>query len=196
VITHKFTASTQDDLVGYLNKRYERVLFIWHDFADSPSRQSFCQEYNHGIIVRRWVSRDYRKMPELVVMIKDFMFATFSILRTGKRWDVSIGLSGFDALPGIILKKLNKVNKTVFWAGDFVPNSRFRDSWKNQIYFQENRFVLKRCDYAWNISPRIEKLREVLYGIKSKRPQRVVPIGIWTKRRIKLPIEPITLRGL
>jgi glycosyltransferase involved in cell wall biosynthesis len=173
VVTHKFTASTQDDLVGYLNKRYERVLFVWHDFADSPHRQSFCEEYYHGVVVKKWGSRDYRNTPELVVMVKDFVFATFSILRTG------------------ILKKLRKVDKTVFWAGDFVPHSRFSSGWKNQVYFQENRFVLKRCDYAWNISPRIEKLREAMYGVKSKRFQRVVPIGIWTNRRIKLPIEKI-----
>jgi glycosyltransferase involved in cell wall biosynthesis len=191
VVTHKFTASTQDDLVGYLNKRYERVLFVWHDFADSPHRQSFCEEYYHGVVVKKWGSRDYRNTPELIVMVKDFVFAAFSILRTGKRWDVSIGLSGFDALPGIILKKLRKVDKTVFWAGDFVPHSRFSSGWKNQVYFQENRFVLKRCDYAWNISPRIEKLREAMYGVKSKRSQRVVPIGIWTNRRIKLPLEKI-----
>jgi glycosyltransferase involved in cell wall biosynthesis len=124
-------------------------------------------------------------------MLKDFMFSIFSILRTGQRWDVSIGLSGFDALPGIILKKVRRIDKTVFWAGDFVPNLRFSSSWKNMIYFQENRFVLKRCDYAWNISPRIEKLREKMYGIKSKRPQRIVPIGIWTNRRVKSPLEKI-----
>jgi len=94
-------------------------------------------------------------------------------------------------LPGVILKKLGRIDKTVFWAGDFVPNLRFTASWKNIIYFQENRFVLKHCDFAWNISPRIEKLREKMYGIKSKRPQRIVPIGIWTSRRVKLPIEKI-----
>ena len=178
VVTHKFTASTQDDLVDYLNKRYQRVLFIWHDFADSPNRRSFCEEYQNGAIVKRWSSRDYRNTPELIVMLKDFMFAMFSILRTGEKWDVSIGLSGFDALPGIILKKVRRIDKTVFWAGDFVPNLRFSSSWKNMIYFQENRFALKRCDYAWNISPRIEKLREKMYGIRSKRSQRIVPIGI------------------
>jgi glycosyltransferase involved in cell wall biosynthesis len=191
VVTHKFTASTQDDLVEYLDKRYNRVLFVWHDFADSPHRQSFCEEHQNGVVLKKWVSRDYRNTPELIVMIKDFMFAMFSILRTGKRWDVSIGISGFDSLPGIILKKFRKVDKAVFWAGDFVPHSRFGAGWKNTVYFQENRFVLKRCDYAWNISPRIEKLREVMYGIKSKRLQRVVPIGIWTNRRIKLPVEKI-----
>jgi glycosyltransferase involved in cell wall biosynthesis len=191
VVTHKFTASTQDDLVSYLDKRYERVLFVWHDFADSPNRRSFCEEHCNGVILNHWKSRDYRNTPELVVMIKDFAFAMYSILRTGKKWDVSIGLSGFDALPGILLKKLNRVSKTVFWAGDFVPKSRFGESWKNMIYFQENRFVLKRCDYAWNISPRIEKLREILYGIKSKRKQRVVPIGIWTARRVKLSLKEI-----
>jgi phosphatidylinositol alpha-1,6-mannosyltransferase len=30
-----------------------------------------------------------------------------------------------------------------------------------------------------------------MYGVKSKRPQKVVPIGIWTNRRIKLPLEKI-----
>jgi len=191
VVTHKFTASTQDDLVEYLDKRYDRVLFIWHDFADSPNRRSFYEEHQNGAIAKRWNSRNYRDTPELIVMLKDFMFAMFSILRTGERWDISIGLSGFDALPGIILKKLRRVDKTVFWAGDFVPNLRFSASWKNMIYFQENRFALKNCDFAWNISPRIEKLREKMYGIKSKRPQRIVPIGIWTSRRVKLPIEKI-----
>ncbi len=191
VVTHKFTASTQDDLVEYLDKRFERVLFVWHDFADCPNRRSFCEEHRNGVIVKRWMSRDFRDMPEPFVMIKDFLFATYSILRTGKSWDVSIGLCGFDALPGIILKNLLRVGKTVFWAGDFVPNSRFREGWKNIIYFQENRYVLKRCDYAWNISPRVEKLREKMYGIKSKRQQRIVPIGIWTSRRVKLPIEKI-----
>jgi glycosyltransferase involved in cell wall biosynthesis len=191
VVTHTYTASIGDDLVAYLDKRYSRILYIWHDFADSPNRRSFCEEHQNGVIIKSWVSRDYRNTPEPIVILKEFIFALFSILRTGKRWDVSIGISGFDALPGVILKNFLKVNKTVFWTGDFVPRSRFEAGWKNLIYFQENRFVLKRCDYIWNISPRIEKLREKIYGIKSKRIQRIVPIGVWTNRRVKLPIENI-----
>lgn len=191
VVTHKFTGSTQDDLVRYLDRRFERVLYVWHDFADSPNRRSFCEEHRNGSIVKSWSSGDYRNVPEPIVLLKDCAFSIYSILRTRERWDILIGLSGFDTLPGIMLRKLGRVARTVFWASDFAPYSRFSVTWKNMIYFQVNRLVLKWCDYAWNISPRVEKIREMMYRVKSKRPQRVVPIGIWTNRRVKLPLEKI-----
>ncbi len=191
VVTHKYVAATPDDLVRYLAARFEKVLYIWHDFADNPNRRSFSQELQCGSVVKSSVSDDYRSAPEAIVLLKDWIFTILTILRTKERWDVLIGVSGFDALPGIVLTKLGRVGRTVFWAGDFVPQSRFEATWKNVLYLQVNRLVLKWCDFAWNISPRVERTREAMYRVKSRRPQRVVPIGVWINRRLRLPIGKI-----
>lgn len=189
--THKYLAGTCDDIVTYLGRRFSRVLYVWHDFADSPNRRSFCQRRLGPAIVKTWLSRDYHNMPEALVLLKDWIFTLRMVLRSAETWDIYIGASGFDAIPGIILKKLNRVRKTVFWAGDFVPEARFSDGWKNAVYFRVNRFALKSCDYAWNISPRVEMARHAMYRLKSTPPQRVVPIGVWTARRIRLPLKEI-----
>src|SRR3989344_619720 len=60
-------------------------------------------------------------LPMPLLYTKDLIYTLMWIIRRRKTYDVYIGLDPLNAFAGIILKKLQKVNKVVYYTIDYVP---------------------------------------------------------------------------
>jgi len=84
---------------------------------------------------------------------------------------------------GRIVCFLWKVQKTIYWAIDFVPKDRFTEGIKNKIYHFINVRGYKNADEMWDLGVRMAEAREKFLDFKKGdyRKHRVVPYGMWTE---------------
>lgn len=183
VVAHKYLPQPDDDLVAYLNSRkVERVMHIYHSFPDAPDRRSHYRLYRNGELKAQGQSGDYRAWPDVLVYAKE-MFFTLK-WGGGARWERYIGMDGLCVLFGHMLRAAGRVQRTVFWAIDFVPSKRFASALKNRIYEAVNRHGCLTADEMWDLSPRMAGARARFADIplSAYRSHRVVPYGLWLER--------------
>jgi len=191
IVTHRFVVSPGDFMLPFLKDKLASVMYIMHSFADKKDRISSYIRSEPNLPEVRGQTRDYKCFPEPLVLMKNSFFNLFWILRSKRRWDFYIGVDGLSSFSGIILRALGMVRKVVYWSTDFVPNKRFNSGLMNAIYQEVNKYSLKKCDYAWNLSPRMSEGRARLLGWTSEdfSKQIVVPWGVWSEKRAFLPLE-------
>lgn len=97
------------------------------------------------------------------------LYSIYAIFKYAKKvnFDVWIGCNSLNSFSGIILKKLGKVKKVVFYTIDYVPK-RFDSQLLNWIYHQFDRFCLKNSDQVWNNSEVMTQIRVKQGVLKSK----------------------------
>lgn len=81
--------------------------------------------------------------------------------------DVFIGIDPLNALSGVILKKLGRVKKIVFYTADY-SEKRFDNDMLNMIYHHIDMYCCRQSDEVWNVSKRIWQLRKKM-GVSNKR---------------------------
>lgn len=193
IVTHRFVISPGDAMLSYLRDRSANVLYIMHSFADKKDRMSSYISSNPNLPEASGRSRDFKWCPEPIVLIKNSLYNLFWVFRSKRKWDVYVGCDGLSSFSGIILRALGRVGKVVYWSTDFVPNNRFNSTLMNLVYREVNKFCLKNCDNAWNLSPRMSEGRAKMLGWTSKEfsKQVVVPMGVWSERRGLVPLENV-----
>jgi glycosyltransferase involved in cell wall biosynthesis len=192
LIAHKFLTQPDDDLVLYLNNQKSyNVMHITHSFSDASDRISKCKWYKNGAIYKEWKSRDYIRYPEPIIYVKELAFTVMSILRSKIRCDTCICMDGLCAFYALIGRLFRRSSKVVYWAVDFVPESRFSSKIKNFVYHSINILGYKKVDEMWDLSPRMAEAREKFLGIKLKdyKSHKVVPYGVWVGRIKKYSYE-------
>jgi len=110
------------------------------------------------------------------------MFQTIVFVISKEKFDTYIGFDALNCLSGLLLKKLGKVSKVVFYSIDFVP-IRFSNKLLNSLYHEIEIYCVKYADQVWNVSPRIAQGREKFLHLSASRyHQQVVPVGVWNNQ--------------
>lgn len=185
IVAHKFTTQPDDNLLEYLNeKKYRNVMHIYHSFDDAKDRKSFVKWYKSGELYLEKSTKDYKQFPEPLIYLKELIFTFYWALRLSEPWDYLIAMDGLCAFFGNCLKLTGRVKKTVYWAIDFVPESRFKSGLKNRIYHLINIHGYKSSDEMWDLSPRMAEAREKYLGVKQKsyKERKTVPYGLMTEK--------------
>lgn len=192
IVSHKYLTQPDDDLVIFLNEeKYNNVLHIRHSFSDATDRCSYYIWYKNGVTYKEYRTKDYKKLKDLFIYLKEFYFTWKWIWQSKINWDYYIGMDGLCVLFGNTLKLFGNIKKTVYWAIDFVPKSRFNSHIKNIIYHLINTNGYKKSDEMWDLSPRMAKARKKFLGIKNSdyKLHKVVPYGVWVDKIKKYNYE-------
>jgi glycosyltransferase involved in cell wall biosynthesis len=75
------------------------------------------------------------------------------------RVDVYIGIDPLNAVAGIFLKKIGRVDTAIFYTADYSPQ-RFNNSIMNKVYHWIDSYCVKNADEVWSVSTKIIKLRK------------------------------------
>lgn len=192
VVAHKYLPQPDDNLIDFLNiKKESRVLHIKHSFPDASDRCSSYSLYSKGSKIKEKTSADYKFLPEALVYIKELFFTIKWIVFSKTRWDLYIGMDGLCVFFGLILRSIGACKKVIFWSIDFVPQGRFKQSWKNLVYRNIDILACKKADEVWDLSPKMAKGRKKFLGLDNKdyKFRKIVPYGVWTNRIKKYPYE-------
>lgn len=184
IVSHKFLTQPDDDLCAFLNeKEYNNVLFIRHSFSEAKDRKSWFSWHKKGRLFKEGASKDFQGMNDLFIYIKESFFTLKWVFKSKTKWDFYIGMDGLCAFWGNVLRAFGKVEKTVFWAIDFVPQ-RFKSKLANRVYHFVNGLSYKMSNQMWDLSPRMKQARKDFMNISESlyRLHKVVPYGAWTDK--------------
>ena len=127
------------------------------------------------------------KLPEPILYIKDFIYTLIWALKTNHMYDLYFGMNNLNAFAGIVLKKLGRVRKVVYYTIDLYPR-RFGNKFINWIYHKLDDICVMYSDEIWNVSPFLVDYREQKGVSKNEaKKQFTVPIGIWFDEMKRVP---------
>lgn len=188
IVTHDMFYGVPHALRDYLlNKKIENVIFIGHPLVEQ--RKSSLSIYKNGKKVR-FVHVNQR-ISGITSYFLDLFLTLYWVLAQKEKYELFIGVDMLNAFAGIILRKIGKVEKVVFYAMDFVP-ARFHSTLLNNIYKWIEVYCVKNADDVWNVSPKIAEGRERFLHLKSRKySQKVVNSGIWMNKIKRYPFSTV-----
>ena len=176
--TYTMTSLVEEELLLYLLKKSKKITYLTHPFKgarDGVSLRSNIRNYAGGKLKKE---KEYFAGfgPEVLFFIKDILFNLVYFLKNEKV-DVYFGVDNLNALCGIILKKMGKTDKVIYYVIDYVP-FRFNNPVLNKIYNYIDLFCVKHCDLTWNLSDQMAIARKKS-GLDDKylEKQITVPVG-------------------
>jgi glycosyltransferase involved in cell wall biosynthesis len=175
IATHVYGTGPADALERFARERAQRVMFIGHSFSYAEDVASRLRIWEDGRVVRARTVPWHRRVPEPVSWAKDFALTVAWGLASRRRIDVFVGVDSLNAAAGLLLRRLGKARRVVFWTIDYVPE-RFSNRFLNYVYHHFDRLCVRRCDVTWNVSPRMEPARAER-GLTG--PQRIVEVGAY-----------------
>lgn len=177
VVTHTFATGQAQEFFAYLQDRVKAAAFVGHPLR--PHSQGWRSEAELFVGGRKTSSFKSLPMagPLPLLLTRDLVFTLYAFLRFHRRFDLYYGANNFNAILGIVLRKLGLVRKVIFNTVDYAPY-RFKTAILNRLYHWADRFACYHSDYIWNLSPAMEEGRLRMGLVKEKSaPQMVVPIG-------------------
>lgn len=121
--------------------------------------------------------------------IRDFLSVIEVGLKQSNKFDLFIGLESINALAGIILRKMGKVKKVVYYVSDYSPK-RFNNTLINNFYLWLDRMAAIHCDYIWDVSPAMQPAR-ISVGLNPKKSAPVILVfnALFENQLIYLPFH-------
>ncbi len=118
-------------------------------------------------------------MPLILISFLLNVFLFFSATRKlDQKFDVFVGIALFSTLLGLILKKLGRVDKVVYYCLDYYFGTTWFDRGFCYLLRKLDARVVKLADRVWDISPRIRDGRLKSEGVPVESYDRlVVPLG-------------------
>lgn len=187
IVTHVFVTGAADALEEYLiENEVKSLIFIAHPFSFCPEINSYYRKYRKGRLVREGKAIGW-KLPNILLYVKDVIYTLKWVLFFSEKVDIFIGLDNLNAFTGLLLKKIGKVRKVIFYTIDYIPQ-RFRSKLLNKIYHFIDSYCVKHCDWIWNVADAMVEGREKKGIPKRYRTKQVtVPIGT------DLSVSPLSL---
>jgi glycosyltransferase involved in cell wall biosynthesis len=146
------------------NKKCD-FLFIRHSMDGKLS--SVVYFYEKGLLIREKKLLVFSKISVLRYITEIIATTLFFLNLKSKENNIFIGIDPLGVFPGIILKKIGKVKRVIFYTPDYSPQ-RFASYCLNAVYHYIDRFCVKNSCYIWNVSTRIRDIRKQM-GVSNDR---------------------------
>lgn len=175
IVSHIHVTGPSHFLEQFLKKKVKDLVFIGHPFFYSQDIRSFFRQHKKGKLIREKYAYPL-KLPGVFYYLKD-IFYTFYWLMFLPAADLFVGVDNLNACCGLLLKKLGKTKRVVFYTIDYIPQ-RSPNRFLNSFYHFLDRSAVRHSDVVWNLSSIMIAEREKR-GIEKKfrRKQLTVPIG-------------------
>ncbi|HSA83363.1 MAG TPA: glycosyltransferase [Patescibacteria group bacterium] len=114
--------------------------------------------------------------------LRDFLSVLDVGMQTNKPYDYFIGLEAINALAGVLLKKLGKVKKVIYYVSDYSP-MRYKQKWFNALYLWLDRQAAMHADVIWDVSSAMQPAR-IKAGLVPEKsaPVLQVPNALYPKQ--------------
>lgn len=195
ILIHEHVIGTMAHILRdfLLERKPENLLFIAHPLLyieESYKKSSYFEWYVNGKLKKK--HRGYHwQLPEQFLYIKDTVYTIYWAMKTRTKYQLIVALDPLNALAGLILRLLGKVDKVVYYSIDYFP-TRFKNPIMNQIYHSIDKIAVRFSDETWNLGKRMAKARAEgnnMRGNEYKKRQFYTPIGVWFTRIKRKPIN-------
>jgi len=186
IVSHTFVKGAAQELEEYLSRRrIELLTFIGHPLECASDQRSFIKNYQQGKLIGSRTSALWR-YGAVLGYFKDLWLTFVWALRTGKHYDLLVGVNNLNALACLVLRSLRRGKRVVYYTIDYVPK-RFSNRWLNAIYHSLDTFCVRHADVVWNVSPRMREARIAKGLSRYDKKQVEVPIGVHIQKISRAP---------
>jgi glycosyltransferase involved in cell wall biosynthesis len=141
---------------------------INHIFIKHPLRNGYATRIEAFIDEKLKIEiRGVRWIPFPLRIIQDFIVTALVVYRYGNKIELFIGIDPLNACFGLLLKRVGRIRKVVFYTADWTP-TRFHNYLLNVIYHTIDRHCIAYANEVWNVSKRITTLRRQ-QGVEKER---------------------------
>ncbi len=177
ISTHEYATGPSHALEHYLIGKTDSLIFLAHPFVFSKDKRSHKRVYMKGKLSGAEVFFPLYIPIQILNIFKDIIL-TFLWSLDQKHVDLYVGADVFNACVGVLLQKIGRVEKTVFYTIDYIPK-RFNNKILNHLYHALDAFAVKNVDYVWNLSSIMaeERMKVGLRGSEIQKKQLIVPVG-------------------
>lgn len=200
VVTHSLVYSASQALRDFLREHAcGDLLYISHPLPNIEKgglERSYC-EISRGKKIRFSQKSFFRFNFLPLTIFYEFCLTLFWVVKEQKTYDLFIGVDNINALCGLLLKKIGRTKKVVYYTIDYFP-TRFSNKQLNSLYHAIDKLCVKYSDETWNVSEKMIYAREKTNSMQfSQYPrQYTVPIGIWYKKVERLPFNKVKMNKI
>ena len=87
------------------------------------------------------------------------IFASVAYFTFKSKANIYVGIDPLNAVTGIILKKISRVDKVIFYTSDY-SEKRFKSKFLSKVYHWIDSYCVKHADEVWSVSSRIVDIRK------------------------------------
>lgn len=192
-----------EPFVDYFSKRSEEFVLIDEPHPGSDILMPKIEIYKNGkqtkilknsfwlSFIKPILSLTNVHKTQISFKLRDFLSVLDYVIRSKRTFDLYIGFESINALAGVILKKLGKIDSVVYYVSDFSPR-RYKNKWFNTLYILLDKLAATHADATWNVSQTMSEARKKLgYDMKKLSPQLYAPNAFFEKDIHYFPIAKV-----
>ncbi len=197
-----------EPMLSFFLPRVKTLLLLDQPHLISDTINPFIEKYENGKLIKEYRLSAFLYFPiylyclmersgltRISHKLRDFYSVLFIGLTQKNKFDLFIGLEGINALAGIILKKMGRVETVIYYVSDYSPNrfSKFGRKLLNSLYLWLDRFCVENADFIWDVSSAMQEGR-LKNGLDPKKSYRVIHVanGLFSSQIKSLPISQRT----
>ncbi|HPD19436.1 MAG TPA: glycosyltransferase, partial [Candidatus Goldiibacteriota bacterium] len=173
-------------LRNYLIKNSDNFIFISHPFSYSKLEGTEVVCYKNSVEEKKQKGHK-RVKQQFIQWIRDFFFNLGFGLKMKEKIDVFIGVDNLNALSGIVLKKLGRVEKVYYYVIDHMDR-RFKNPLFDFIYTWIDGIACRKSDVIWSLSKRIADAKNKKFKLNENK-NFVDPVGVELEKIDKFDID-------
>jgi len=190
-----------EPFVNYFSKRSEKFVLIDQPHPGSDILLPKIEIYRNGKqteIVKNSLLVSWLKpvlsltnihKTQISFKLRDFLSVIDFVLNSKDKYYLFIGFESVNALAGVLLKKIGKIKKVVYYVSDFSPN-RYKQNWFNKLYLWLDKLAATYADATWNVSKAMPLARRKLgYDLSKLSPQIFAPNALFKEEIKHLPFN-------
>ena len=158
-----------DPLVYYFGPRTKELTIIDGTHPGGSTTRTYVEQYSKNKKTDRQIltiskilspllKRQNSNATQVFFKVRDLFSVWEWAIRSGKTYDLFIGLESVYTLAGIVLRWFGKVKTVVYYVSDYSPQ-RYENNILNTIYLRLDRYCCIHADAIWDVSPAIMDAR-------------------------------------
>lgn len=155
-----------DPMISFFVPKVNKFVLIDQPHAGSDIVTPIIEEYLKGKINTRhdldvpfykplyWILKKLSLTDDdtnILFKIRDFISVLHVGLKSREKFDYFIGLESINTLAGLLLRKIGKVKKVIYYTSDYSP-TRYINRLFNKIYIHLDKMCCYNSDYLWDVS--------------------------------------------
>lgn len=106
--------------------------------------------------------------------LRDFLSVIDQGIKSHEKFDFMIGFEAINAIAGVFLRKIGKVETVIYYVSDYSP-SRYKNKWFNKLYLWLDRLAASHADFIWDVSTAMYPAR-IKAGLDSRKSAPVLHV--------------------
>ena len=190
-----------EPFISYFSKRTKEFVLIDQPHPGSDILMPRIEIYNKGKFIKTTkntfllsilhpiLSLTNIHKTQISFKLRDFLSVVDFVINSKHKFNLFIGFESVNALAGVVLKKMGKIDKVVYYVSDFSPK-RYKNKWFNSFYLLLDKLAATYADATWNVSMAMPEARKKLgYNMKKLSPQLFAPNAFFKNEIKSLPFE-------